>query len=77
MSEEPTEVRVAKNGPYTIKGPLKLVGVDGEEWLDLPEGKPVVLCRCGRSQKKPFCDNSHQKADFDSNPTAETQPYPW
>lgn len=77
MSEEPTEVRISKNGPYTIKGPVRLVGADGETWEDLPEGKPVVLCRCGRSQKKPFCDNTHREVEFASEPTPESQPYPW
>jgi CDGSH-type Zn-finger protein len=24
----------------------------------------VALCRCGRSRKRPFCDNSHQTAAF-------------
>ncbi len=76
MSEQ-TEVSVAKNGPYTIKGPLTLRGADGEPWLDLPEGKPVALCRCGRSASKPFCDGTHNRSDFDSNPTPSTDPYPF
>lgn len=79
MSDESgdTQVSVSKNGPYTIKGPLRLLGADGEEWVDLPDGKPVALCRCGRSASKPFCDGTHNKADFDSNPTPESQPYPF
>ncbi|MEZ0235707.1 MAG: CDGSH iron-sulfur domain-containing protein, partial [Actinomycetota bacterium] len=24
----------------------------------------VVLCRCGASRNKPFCDNSHRLIDF-------------
>ena len=76
MSEH-TEVHVTKNGPYTIKGPVRLVGADGSEWTDLPDGKPVALCRCGQSGHKPFCDGTHNKRDFDSNPTPDVQPYPW
>lgn len=72
-----TQVHVAKNGPYTIKGPVTLVGTDGSAWDDLPEGKPVALCRCGRSALKPFCDGSHTKSDFDSNPTPGSDPYPF
>ena len=74
---EQTEVNVAKNGPYMIKGPLTLRGSDGEPWLDLPADKPVALCRCGRSNAKPFCDGTHNKGDFDSNPTPDSQPYPF
>ena len=76
MSDE-VEVRATKNGPYTIKGPVTLVGADGEEWTDVPEGTNLVLCRCGKSSKKPFCDNTHSKTDFESVPTPEEQPYPW
>ena len=75
MSDE-TVVNVSKNGPYMIKGPVTLRGADGEPWMDLPEGKPVTLCRCGRSNTKPFCDGTHNKADFDSNPTPSSQPHP-
>lgn len=76
MAEE-TEVHVGKNGPYTIKGPVRLFGSDGEVWADLPGDKPVALCRCGRSRTKPFCDGTHNKEDFDSNPTPASQPYPF
>lgn len=72
-----TEVHVTKNGPFTVKGPVRLLGTDSSEWLDLPEDKPVALCRCGHSGSKPFCDGSHSKSDFDSNPTPETAPYPF
>lgn len=77
MSDE-VEIKVTKNGPYTVKGPAKLVGAEGEAWTDIPEGTNVALCRCGRSSKKPFCDGTHNKDDgFDSEVTPEAQPYPW
>ena len=74
---EAVEVRVSKNGPYTITGPARLRGADGEEWTDIPAGTNLALCRCGRSAKKPFCDGTHNKSDFDSEVTPESQPYPW
>ena len=76
MSDE-VEVRATKNGPYTITGPATLVGADGEPWADIPEGTNLALCRCGKSQKKPFCDGTHNKTDFESAPDPESQPYPW
>ena len=58
------EIKVRDNGPYRVSGPVRLVDADGNAW-ELDPGETIVLCRCGRSQSKPFCDASH-KAGFDS-----------
>jgi CDGSH-type Zn-finger protein len=42
-------VQSVENGP-------NLVLIDGKA--------DVALCRCGHSQKKPFCDGSHRQANF-------------
>lgn len=76
MSDDVT-VSVSKNGPYTIKGPVTLVGPDGEEWSDIPDGTNLALCRCGKSEKKPFCDGTHNKTDFEAEDGPTEQPYPW
>ncbi len=76
MSDDVT-IKVTKNGPLTVKGPVRLEGADGEPWTDVPEGTNVALCRCGLSAVKPFCDGSHNKGGFDSTATATDQPYPW
>ena len=31
----------------------------GPYQVELTEGKPYFYCRCGRSQKQPFCDGTH------------------
>ncbi len=65
-------VSVIYNGPLYVSGELAIAGV--------PEDMPGVrfraaLCRCGHSQNKPFCDNSHIKAGFnDSGAIGETGP---
>jgi CDGSH-type Zn-finger protein len=50
------------NGPYLVRGPIKLTDVDGNEWkLDQDV---IALCRCGQSSTKPFCDGTHKKVEF-------------
>ena len=75
MPEEttPDEIRilVRNNGPFRVYGPVKLVDVDGIEY-QISEGEYYSLCRCGLSQRKPFCDSAHKKTGFDA-PSDHTQ----
>jgi CDGSH-type Zn-finger protein len=58
-------VRVRDNGPLLVEGPITLVDAEGHQFA-IPEGKPAIaLCRCGHSERKPFCDGAH-KGKFDS-----------
>ncbi len=57
------------NGPLIVEGPVRIVTPDGRELTPPPrkDGKPaevVVLCRCGGSQTKPFCDGTHKRNGF-------------
>ncbi len=61
----PVEIKVRDNGPYKVTGPVRLIDPDGGVF-ELPEGETIVLCRCGHSQSKPFCDASHRDAGFES-----------
>jgi CDGSH-type Zn-finger protein len=61
--EARVEIKVRDNGPYKVTGPVTVTDAEGNRFA-LPEG-PIALCRCGRSQSKPFCDASH-KAGFDA-----------
>ncbi len=50
-------IKLMDNGPYVVSGDVKVVDAEG----NIFETKKVVsLCRCGLSDKKPFCDGSHR-----------------
>ena len=54
-------VSVMYNGPLYIRGHLE---VDGAAEDMSGVGFRAALCRCGKSNSKPFCDNSHEEAGF-------------
>jgi CDGSH-type Zn-finger protein len=60
---EEVVVRVRENGPYLVRGPVRLIDADGNEY-DLSGRKSVSLCRCGGSTTKPFCDGTHSRIGF-------------
>lgn len=51
-------VEVIDNGPIKITGRI-LLRDSRREITDKPE--EVSLCRCGRSENMPYCDESHKK----------------
>ncbi|HZS34816.1 MAG TPA: CDGSH iron-sulfur domain-containing protein [Methylomirabilota bacterium] len=59
--DKPT-ITTRHNGPYLVKGAIRLVDADGNEF-PLP-GDTIALCRCGGSTRKPFCDGTHSKIGF-------------
>jgi CDGSH iron-sulfur domain-containing protein 3 len=61
---EPVEIKARHNGPYKVTGPIRLIDADGNEYDLGADGEPIVLCRCGRSLTKPFCDSTHKKIGF-------------
>ena len=54
---EKTTVTVP-DGPVLIDGPVAVCGADASE----ASGVKCALCRCGKSQAKPFYDGSHAVA---------------
>jgi CDGSH iron-sulfur domain-containing protein 3 len=63
---DPVEIKVRDNGPYKVTGPIRLIDADGNEFELPDDGKPIVLCRCGGSETKPFCDSAHKRNGFDA-----------
>ena len=61
----PTTIKVRQNGSYLVEGDdVKLIDWNGNEYQI--EKRPFVLCRCGFSTKKPFCDGTHSRIGFQS-----------
>lgn len=75
-------ITVTEKGPYLVVGhpPLAeqfIIPNDRNESWYFQEGKhfsteaePTALCRCGASNKKPYCDGSHIKAEWNPKLTA-------
>ena len=58
-----TTIRLRQNGPYVIDGDdVHVIDWNGVEYC--VERRPIALCRCGASTKKPFCDGTHSKIGF-------------
>ena len=72
MSESDPKILVRNNGPLRVYGPVKLVDASGVEYT-VPDGEWYVLCRCGHSSSKPFCDGTHKRVEFDA-PSDATLP---
>lgn len=61
MSDRRTpSIAAYENGPFLVRGPIEIVGEDGEP-LETHRGT-IALCRCGRSAIRPLCDGSHGSA---------------
>jgi len=56
LRDDVVEIRVEKNGPLRVKN----VPIANDHWADGQSPQQYVLCRCGLSGNKPFCDGSHK-----------------
>lgn len=73
MPEPAVTIRCRENGPLVLPTNIKVVDHLGHEF-PLPQGKGVIaLCRCGHSQRKPFCDGQHRQVQFQGGELAPNQ----
>ncbi len=64
-------IQLRENGPLGVRADIVLDGV--------PIGMRAVLCRCGASKHKPFCDGSHNDIQFQATGepvSVESKPLP-
>ena len=59
---EVTTIVPMPSGPLYVRGRIELREGDGTL---IVEDSRAALCRCGLSENKPFCDNSHRSISFD------------
>ena len=60
------KITITDNGPYVIEMPAEIVDSQGKSWSDDTKRK-IILCRCGQSENKPYCDGTHRSINFESN----------
>ena len=61
--QEPVpEITPTSNGPYRVTNLRTLEGLYGAKTQSPPAA--AMLCRCGGSKNKPFCDGSHRTNGF-------------
>lgn len=63
-----------KYSPYTVTDLEHLEDSLGKK-LDIDP--VIVLCRCGESKHKPFCDSSHYANGIDGDRSPDRDPYKW
>jgi CDGSH-type Zn-finger protein len=54
-------IRLVANGPLDVTGNVEILSGTGRT---VDRVTCTRLCRCGKSQAKPFCDYSHEAAGF-------------
>lgn len=68
-----TKITVVGNGPLRVEGDFQLLDQEGKPF-GLGGRTAIALCRCGRSENKPFCDGSHRRTGFEAPSAARDLP---
>ena len=59
-----TKIVVRAGGPLLVDGEdVTLVDANGDQIA--VDRRPIALCRCGATAKKPFCDGTHKRLGFE------------
>ena len=57
----PVSIGVVRDGPLWVRGGIEITSADGSTY---EVRNRVTLCRCGHSERKPYCDGTHQLIGF-------------
>ena len=61
MSESSVTIKPLTDGPLEVSGAVEILASDGTL---IKASEKSYLCRCGFSEKKPFCDGAHKREGF-------------
>lgn len=61
VRDGPLEIRPMPDGPLAVRGNLEICSGTGRT---INRVARTVLCRCGGSRNKPYCDGTHKKIGF-------------
>ena len=67
----PARITPYRDGPYIVRGEFTITDQDGNEIE--PGRGTIALCRCGRSQIRPFCDGTHKLIGFRADGGSERE----
>ena len=85
MADE-MRIQVMNGGPYVVSGgvplkemaPVQTLNGENVDWhvlREIDESRDMyALCRCGRSNDKPYCDGSHATSEWPEAETADRRP---
>jgi CDGSH-type Zn-finger protein/uncharacterized Fe-S cluster protein YjdI len=57
----PLAIALYPNGPLGVAGPVEIITGTGRT---VNRVERTALCRCGHSERKPYCDGAHAKVGF-------------
>ncbi|WP_406438503.1 CDGSH iron-sulfur domain-containing protein [Streptomyces sp. NBC_00631] len=57
--ERPRRIRVQRDGPLLIEGPVEVVDENGR--VTVSHRFVVAVCTCRRTRTPPWCDTSHRR----------------
>ena len=60
--DQPVRITVQERDGLLVEGAFRVVDAAGNV---IRTGDKCVLCRCGHSRTKPFCDSTHNTVDVD------------
>jgi CDGSH-type Zn-finger protein len=72
VSDEPATITPYRDGPYIVRGNFQVIDQNGRPIET--HRKTIALCRCGKSQIRPFCDGTHRLVGFKAAGSDERLP---